>query len=144
MAELSQIFNGMENGPKAIDNNFSVVSSELEKKQEVLGDTGWIKLSVQNAVGEVYARKIGKTVFISGSVYFTIATTTTNQATFLIIPNTMRPANSNSKYQFLSAFSATTEARDRFKITNVADAINVMMSANTKDTYQFDWNWQID
>ncbi|AXN36180.1 hypothetical protein [Latilactobacillus phage TMW 1.1381 P1] len=77
MAELTKIFTGMEKGPEAIQANFNLVKSDLMNSKLV--DTGWVKVALENATGDVFIRKIGKHVMMRGSFKTTVNSSVTNQ-----------------------------------------------------------------
>lgn len=72
MAELTKIFTGMEKGPEAIQANFDLMNAKLV-------DTGWVKVALENATGDVFIRKIGKHVMMRGSFKTTVGSSVTNQ-----------------------------------------------------------------
>ena len=73
MAELTKIFTGMEKGPEAIQSNFDLMNAQYT------ADTGWVKVALENATGDVFIRKIGKHVMMRGSFKTTLTSSVTNQ-----------------------------------------------------------------
>ena len=73
MAELTKIFTGMEKGPEAIQSNFDLMNAQYT------ADTGWVKVALENATGDVFIRKIGKHVMMRGSFKTTVTSSVTNQ-----------------------------------------------------------------
>lgn len=73
---LTKIFTGMDKGPETIDANFNALDGKITN---LTPDTGWVKVALTNATGDVFIRKIGKHVMMRGSFKTTVGSSVTNQ-----------------------------------------------------------------
>ncbi|WP_261805689.1 hypothetical protein [Lapidilactobacillus luobeiensis] len=136
---LTKIFSGMEKGPEAIDSNFANLNTG---KQTALADTGWVKLSTTNAVGNLYARKFGNLVNIVGTVHFTATVVPSKAVDFFTIPATMYSIQDDGQYRFFSAFSPTTDTRCRFQIKKDKTRMIILLSNAVADEFAINFFWQ--
>ena len=91
MAELTKIFTGMEKGPEAIQSNFDLMNAQYT------ADTGWVKVALENATGDVFIRKIGKHVMMRGSFKTTVTSSVTNQLAHVdSLPDEFKSTTANS------------------------------------------------
>lgn len=65
---LEKISKGMADAAQAIQKNFETTSTEIDKKQDAISDTGWIKIGFTGGVSssDCYIRRIGKIVYFKG------------------------------------------------------------------------------
>lgn len=65
--------------------------------QPPLVDTGWVKVALTNATGDVFIRKIGKHVMMRGSFKTTVSSSVTNQLGLVdSLPNEFKSTTSYS------------------------------------------------
>lgn len=96
---LTKIFTGMEKGPEAINTNDQALSGAIPR------DSGWKQVSLQNATGSVFLRRVGSFVFFKGTIKPTIDSSLANAHPLMNIPTGFLP---ESGYDFFAVFAGGT------------------------------------
>ena len=133
MAELTKIFTGMEQGPEKIDANFTKLNASQ------IQDTGWKKLAITNATGNLFIRRKGIDVWISGTIATKTESVPAKSVALCSIPVGYQVDRTDDRYRFMSAFSPTKDARYRFQ--NRGTDIKMLYSLVAADEYAINWHW---
>lgn len=72
-------------------------------------DTGWVKVALTNATGDVFIRKIGKHVMMRGSFKTTVSSSITNQLGLVdSLPDEFKSTTTYSRY-FVDKYQSITQ-----------------------------------
>ena len=129
MAELTKIFTGMEQGPEAIDANFTTLNNSTIK------DSGWRQVSLTNSTGTVYIRRIGSNVITSGLFKPTGLATLSKTLDLFSIPSGFRP--DVTKFKFYKAVAGAFD--DPLRINLKADGSAVVMISTPANADKGEW-----